>query len=144
MIDRVQRVYLAEQSIMQARELARKFLTHLSHHSTVKGILCSVESEEDQIKIKYAGYEVACYPRTVVIESGNEIEAATEFVFDSFEKDPPEELWRFYLKRDGRLHLSLEDDSGLCDFDNPNVTICFNLLSCVEILPPIFTASCCI
>ena len=87
----------------------------------MKGILCSVESEEDQIKIKYAGYEVACYPRTVVIESGNEIEAATEFVFDSFEKDPPEELWRFYLKRDGRLHLSLEDDSGLCDFDNPNV-----------------------
>jgi hypothetical protein len=126
----------AKNRIDTIQELNAKFLAHAHEHSTPQGILTKLEVTGHGIAVHCFGYNAETKTRVVQTSDG---EFSIEYVFFIAQDEDRHEVWRFYLRADGRLYESPESPSGICDFNNQYVAtyICSHLLFSV-LKSPIF------
>lgn len=124
----VLRIKNSHNRINSIKELHTTFLRHIKEHAAIEGLPGEVTIQEQSITVNCFGIAIIAEPKTV---KANDDLFSIEYIFFVGEKDEEEELWRFYLTPDGHVQQTLEQDSAICDFDNPSVAkhICVPVMS---------------
>ncbi|MBL0392399.1 hypothetical protein JJ685_14765 [Ramlibacter monticola] len=110
----------AKTHIETALELEKRFVAHISNHAVPDNVPTRLNVTGREISVPWFALTATAVGRMVRDGDGDFI---TEYVFYVPHGDDCVEVWRCYLRPNGRLSEQVSGDVGVCDHDNKYIAM---------------------